>query len=162
MARRVGDLPVFVNVPDVMIVAPYTLIPDHAYGAVLSQRVRNWWATFDNRATTPKNEAPPQGLPCRRLMPQTLGDLLRRASCTDDLLGFLRRWSPPSRSTTSCPRAPSSSTARPNQAYSRWATLPAFPAVGIVWAIVRRYLARPHRIRIKRPPEHAVILGVFS
>jgi Fe-S oxidoreductase/nitrate reductase gamma subunit len=32
---------------------------------------------------------------------------------------------------------------------------------GIVWAIVRRYVQRPYRIRIKSRPEHAVILGVF-
>ncbi len=33
--------------------------------------------------------------------------------------------------------------------------------VGIVWAIVRRYVQRPYRIRIKTKPEHAIILGVF-
>ena len=33
--------------------------------------------------------------------------------------------------------------------------------VGIVWAIVRRYVQRPYRIRIKSKPEHAVILGTF-
>jgi Fe-S oxidoreductase/nitrate reductase gamma subunit len=33
--------------------------------------------------------------------------------------------------------------------------------VGIVWAIVRRYVQRPYRIRIKTKPEHALILGVF-
>jgi Fe-S oxidoreductase/nitrate reductase gamma subunit len=33
--------------------------------------------------------------------------------------------------------------------------------VGIVWAIVRRYVYRPYRIRIKTKPEHAVILGTF-
>jgi Fe-S oxidoreductase len=33
--------------------------------------------------------------------------------------------------------------------------------VGIGWAIVRRYIQRPYRIRIKTKPEHAVILGVF-
>ena len=33
--------------------------------------------------------------------------------------------------------------------------------VGIVWAILRRYIQRPYRIRIKTKPEHAVILGVF-
>ena len=33
--------------------------------------------------------------------------------------------------------------------------------VGIVWAILRRYVQRPYRIRIKTKPEHAVILGVF-
>jgi Fe-S oxidoreductase/nitrate reductase gamma subunit len=33
--------------------------------------------------------------------------------------------------------------------------------VGIVWAIGRRYLHRPYRIRIKTKPEDAVILGTF-
>ena len=33
--------------------------------------------------------------------------------------------------------------------------------VGVVWAIVRRYIVRPYRIRIKSKPEHAVILGTF-
>ena len=33
--------------------------------------------------------------------------------------------------------------------------------VGIVWAIVRRYVQRPYRIRIKTKPEDAVILGTF-
>ena len=33
--------------------------------------------------------------------------------------------------------------------------------VGILWAIVRRYIQRPYRIRIKSKPEHAVILGTF-
>ncbi len=32
---------------------------------------------------------------------------------------------------------------------------------GIIWAIVRRYVQRPYRIRIKTKPEHAVILGTF-
>ena len=33
--------------------------------------------------------------------------------------------------------------------------------VGVMWAIIRRYVQRPYRIRIKSKPEHAVILGVF-
>ena len=33
--------------------------------------------------------------------------------------------------------------------------------VGICWAVVRRYVQRPYRIRIKTKPEHAVILGMF-
>jgi Fe-S oxidoreductase/nitrate reductase gamma subunit len=33
--------------------------------------------------------------------------------------------------------------------------------VGVVWAIVRRYVQRPYRIRIKSKPEHALILGTF-
>ncbi|HUQ40528.1 MAG TPA: heterodisulfide reductase-related iron-sulfur binding cluster [Acidimicrobiales bacterium] len=33
--------------------------------------------------------------------------------------------------------------------------------IGIGWAIVRRYIQRPYRIRIKSRPEDAVILGTF-
>jgi Fe-S oxidoreductase/nitrate reductase gamma subunit len=33
--------------------------------------------------------------------------------------------------------------------------------VGLVWAVVRRYVQRPYRIRIKTKPEHAVILGTM-
>jgi Fe-S oxidoreductase/nitrate reductase gamma subunit len=32
---------------------------------------------------------------------------------------------------------------------------------GVVWAIVRRYVQRPYRIRIKTKPEHAAALGVL-
>ena len=33
--------------------------------------------------------------------------------------------------------------------------------IGIGWALVRRYIQRPYRIRIKSKPEHLLILGVF-
>ena len=33
--------------------------------------------------------------------------------------------------------------------------------IGVVWAIVRRYVQRPYRIRIKTKPEHALILGTI-
>ena len=33
--------------------------------------------------------------------------------------------------------------------------------VGILWAIARRYIQRPYRIRIKSKPEHVAILGTF-
>ena len=33
---------------------------------------------------------------------------------------------------------------------------------GVLWAVVRRYVQRPYRIRIKSRPEHAVILGVLA
>ena len=32
---------------------------------------------------------------------------------------------------------------------------------GVIWALVRRYIQRPYRIRIKTKPEHALILGTF-
>src|SRR3954463_2287349 len=34
--------------------------------------------------------------------------------------------------------------------------------VGIFWAILRRYVQRPYRLRIKSKPEDAVILGTFA
>jgi Fe-S oxidoreductase/nitrate reductase gamma subunit len=33
--------------------------------------------------------------------------------------------------------------------------------IGILWAIVRRYIQRPYRLRVKTRPEDAVILGTF-
>lgn len=33
--------------------------------------------------------------------------------------------------------------------------------IGVIWAILRRYIQRPYRIRIKTKPEHAIILGVL-
>src|SRR5215208_3899938 len=33
---------------------------------------------------------------------------------------------------------------------------------GVAWAILRRYVQRPYRIRIKTRPEHAIILGIFA
>ena len=33
--------------------------------------------------------------------------------------------------------------------------------IGVVWAIFRRYVQRPYRIRIKSRPEHVIILGTF-
>ncbi|MCX6519654.1 MAG: heterodisulfide reductase-related iron-sulfur binding cluster [Actinobacteria bacterium] len=47
-------------------------------------------------------------------------------------------------------------------AYSAFADFAGVVFVGgIVWAIVRRYIQRPYRIRIKTKAEHALILGVF-
>ncbi len=33
--------------------------------------------------------------------------------------------------------------------------------VGVLWAILRRYVQKPYRIRIKSKPEHGIILGVL-
>jgi Fe-S oxidoreductase/nitrate reductase gamma subunit len=51
---------------------------------------------------------------------------------------------------------------RTYQAYSFVADLAGLVFVGgVLWAIARRYVTRPYRIRIKTRPEHAVILGVL-
>ncbi len=159
---------VFVNVPDVMIVAFYTLIPIMlVYGAVLfSQRVRNWErGNPDNRATTPKNVK-------RRLKDFRAGvwmqTLLRdpAAGVMHSMIyfGFLVLLAV---TTTleidhQLPESAKFLHGTTYQAYSFVGDAAGLVfLVGIVWAIVRRYLARPYRIRIKTKPEHAVILGVF-
>ena len=49
------------------------------------------------------------------------------------------------------------------EAYSFGADLAgAIFLVGIGWAVVRRYVQRPYRIRIKTKPDHAVILAMFG
>src|SRR5207237_8828049 len=51
---------------------------------------------------------------------------------------------------------------RTYEAYSAGADLAGILfLVGIGWAIGRRYIQRPYRIRIKTKPEDAVILGTF-
>ena len=48
------------------------------------------------------------------------------------------------------------------QAYSAGAEIAGLMfLIGIVWAIARRYVQRPYRIRIKTKPEDALILGTF-
>lgn len=48
------------------------------------------------------------------------------------------------------------------QAYSFIADLAGLTfLIGVIWALVRRYIQKPYRIRIKSKPEHALILGVF-
>jgi len=37
----------------------------------------------------------------------------------------------------------------------------AFFVAGMLWAIVRRYVQRPYRIKIKTRPEHAMVLGIL-
>src|SRR4029077_15103472 len=47
-------------------------------------------------------------------------------------------------------------------AYSMFADVAGLVFVGgVVWAMVRRYVQRPYRIRIKSKPEHLLILGLF-
>ena len=67
-----------------------------------------------------------------------------------------------SRSTTSCPTSLKFLHGDVYEGYSLVATRPGSrSSIGVVWAIVRRYVQRPYRIRIKTKPEHAVILGMF-
>ena len=33
--------------------------------------------------------------------------------------------------------------------------------IGVIWAVLRRYVQRPYRLRLKTRPEDALILGTF-
>ena len=148
----------------------YTVIPVMlAWGAFqFADRMKNWerGTPAPSRRTTAKNAK-------RRFadfragvyMQTLLRDSGRRPHALDDLLRLPRaarrhhgaRDRPPgaARTSSSCRAART----RPTRSS---VTPPALVFVGgIVWAIVRRYVQRPYRIRIKTKPEHALILGTF-
>lgn len=159
---------VFGGVPDAMQVAFYTVIPILlVWGAfAFSQRVRNWErGAPDRRRTTPKNIV-------QRLKDYRAGAYMqtllrdRGAGMMHSLIyfGFLGLL------------GVTTTLEIDHQLPERWKFLhgDVYRAysmagdlfgvvftVGIVWAIVRRYVQRPYRIRIKTRPEHALILGVL-
>jgi len=160
---------VFVGIPGALQVAFYTAIPALlVWGAfAFSQRVRNWErGAPDNRATTPKNVK-------HRLADFRAGVYMRTllrdpaAGVMHSMIyfGFLVLLAV----TTVLEidhQMPESAKFLHGRTYQAYALVgDAAGAVflgGIVWAIVRRYVQRPYRIRIKSKPEHAVILGVFA
>src|SRR5690606_20625399 len=137
------------------------------YGAVLfSQRVRNWErGNPDDRRTTPKNVKRRLGDFRAGVYMQTL---LRdpAAGVMHSLIyfGFLILLAVTTvlEINHQMPESMKFLHGGVYQAYSAvgdGAGLMLF--VGVMWAIVRRYVQRPYRIRIKSKPEHAVILGTL-
>jgi len=160
--------PVFTNVPGPLQLAFYTVVPVLiVYGAVLfSQRARNWQrGAPDRRATTAKNAG-------RRLKDFRAGvymqTLLRdpAAGVMHSLIyfGFLVLLAVTAVSEINH-LLPSEAQFLHGRVYQGYAAVGDAAGlallVGVVWAIVRRYVQRPYRIRIKTKPEHAVILGTF-
>ncbi|WP_334142704.1 heterodisulfide reductase-related iron-sulfur binding cluster [Rhabdothermincola sp.] len=159
---------VFGGIPSVLKVAFYIVVPVLlVYGAVLfSFRTRNWErGKPDNRATTPRNVK-------RRLADFRAGvymqTLLRdpAAGIMHSLIYFsflvLLAVTTILEINHQLPEGLKFLHGQVYQAYSfvgdaAGVTL----TIGVVWAIVRRYVQRPYRIRIKSKPEHAVILGVL-
>ncbi|MEP6659368.1 MAG: heterodisulfide reductase-related iron-sulfur binding cluster [Acidimicrobiales bacterium] len=160
---------VFTGVPGALQVAFYTLTPMLlVYGAIVfSQRVRNWErGAPDRRKTTPQNVK-------RRLTDFRAGvymkTLLRdpAAGMMHSMIyfGFLVLLAV----TTvleidhQMPESARFLHGRTYQAYAFIGDLAGAVFLGgVVWAILRRYVHRPYRIRIKTRPEHAAILGVFA
>ena len=159
---------VFGGIPGALQVAFYTVIPvTLVWGAVVfADRVRNWErGAPDRRRTTQKNVK-------RRLADFRAGVYMRTllrdsaAGLMHSLIyfGFLGLLAV----TTvlevdhQLPERAKFLHGTTYMAYSMFGDLAGLVFVtGIVWAIVRRYVQRPYRIRIKTKPEHAAILGTF-
>ena len=159
---------VFINVPSAWKAVFYTVLPVlFVYGAVqFSQRVRNWQrGAPDDRSTTRRNVA-------KRLADFRSGvymqTLLRdpAAGVMHSLIYFnfivLAAVTTVLEIDHQLPEGAKFLHGRTYQAYSLVGDVAGLLfVVGMVWAIVRRYVQRPYRIRIKSKPEHALILGTF-
>jgi Fe-S oxidoreductase/nitrate reductase gamma subunit len=159
---------VFEGIPGPLVAAFYTVIPALlVWGAfVFADRVRNWErGAPDRRRTTRKNVG-------RRLADFRAGVYMRtllRDSAAGVMhsmiyFGFLGLLGV----TTALEldhQLPEGLKFLHGRTYMAYAFIGdlfgTIFVIGIVWAIVRRYVQRPYRIRIKSKPEHALILGVF-
>jgi Fe-S oxidoreductase/nitrate reductase gamma subunit len=159
---------VFDNIPSAWKLVFYTVVPVVLlYGAVLfSQRTRNWErGAPDNRRTTPKNIK-------RRLKDFRAGvymqTLLRDpvAGVMHSLIYFnfliLLAVTTVLEINHQLPEDAKFLHGDVYRAYSLVGDLAGLGFLaGVIWALVRRYIQRPYRIRIKSKPEHALILGTF-
>jgi Fe-S oxidoreductase/nitrate reductase gamma subunit len=159
---------VFINIPSAWKAVFYTVIPlVLLYGAVVfSQRVRNWErGQPDDRGTTRANAA-------RRLADFRSGvymqTLLRdpAAGIMHSLIYFnfliLLAVTTVLEINHQLPVSMKFLHGQVYQAYSLVGDVAGtLFLVGVVWAVVRRYVQRPYRIRIKSKPEHALILATF-
>ncbi|CAN5420907.1 heterodisulfide reductase-related iron-sulfur binding cluster [soil metagenome] len=156
---------VFDNIPGSFKLAFYTVIPMmFVYGAVLfSYRVRNWERGGpDKRDITPKNAKKRLSRLRAGLYMQTL---LRdpAAGIMHSLIyfGFLVLLAVTSVLEINH-QLPESMKFLHGSIYEGYAFIGDLAGLaftgGVVWAIVRRYVQRPYRIRIKSKPEHAIIL----
>ncbi len=159
---------VFFGIPGALQVAFYTVIPVMlVWGAIaFADRVRNWErGAPDRRRTTTKNVK-------RRLADFRAGVYMRTllrdsaAGLMHSMIyfGFLALLGV----TTvlevdhQMPESAKFLHGRTYMAYSMFADLAGVVFIaGVLWAIARRYVFRPYRIRIKTKPEHAAILGTF-
>ena len=159
---------VFGNIPSAWKLIFYTVFPVLVvYGAVLfAQRVKNWErGNPDNRRTTAKNAKRRLGDFRAGVYMQTL---LRdpAAGIMHSLIyfGFLVLLAVTTvlEINHQLPESMKFLHGGVYQAYSAVGDAAGLALlVGVVWAIVRRYVQRPYRIRIKTKPEHAIILGTL-
>ena len=159
---------VFGGIPSSLMIAFYALIPVLlVYGAVLfSQRVKNWSrGKPDNRATTTKN--------VKRRLGDFRAGVYMQTLMRDPAAGIMHSLIYFSfivllAVTTILEinhQIPESWKFLNGNVYMAYSFVGDFAGlclfIGVMWAIIRRYVQRPYRIRAKSKPEHAVILGVF-
>jgi Fe-S oxidoreductase len=159
---------VFVNVPSAWKAVFYTVLPVViVYGAVVfSWRVRNWErGAPDDRSTTRANVG-------RRLADFRAG-VYMQTLLRDPVAGIMHSLIYFSflvllAVTTVLEidhQLPESAKFLHGDVYLGYSLVAdvagALFVIGVGWAIVRRYVLRPYRIRIKSKPEHAVILGTL-
>ena len=159
---------VFAGIPTALVVAFYTVIPMMLIWGSLrfADRIRNWErGAPDRRKTTPKNVK-------RRLADYRSGVYMRTllrdsaAGLMHSMIyfGFLVLLGV----TTVLEidhQMPEPLKFLHGDVYRGYALVGDVAGVvftgGVIWAILRRYVQRPYRIRIKTKPEHALILGVL-
>ncbi len=158
----------FSGIPGPLQIAFYTVVPVLlVWGAfAFADRVKNWErGTPDRRRTTPKNVK-------RRLADFRAGAYMRTllrdsaAGLMHSMIyfGFLGLLGVTTALEVDHQLPPKLKFlhGRTYMGYSFFGDLAGLVFVGgIIWAIARRYIQRPYRIRIKTKPEHALILGVF-
>ncbi len=167
-----GDSPihrnVFGGIPGPLKIAFYTIIPVMLIWGSLrfADRIRNWErGAPDNRKTTKKNVK-------RRLADYRAGVYMRTllrdsgAGLMHSMIyfGFLVLLGVTTVLEIDHQMPPALKFLH-GDVYKAYAFVGDFAGLvftgGVAWAIVRRYLQRPYRIRIKSKPEHALILGVL-
>jgi Fe-S oxidoreductase/nitrate reductase gamma subunit len=160
--------PLFNGIPDPLYWAFYTIVPMMLIvgGIAFSQRMRNWErGRPDNRATTSKNlKVRLADFRAGAYMQTLLRD--PAAGIMHSLIYFsflvLLAVTIILEIDHVMPPALKFLHGSVYQAYSLVGDLAGLTfLIGVAWAIVRRYIQKPYRIRIKSKPEHAVILGTF-
>ena len=159
---------VFVGIPGPLQIVFYTVIPVMiVWGAIaFANRMKNWErGTPSQRHTTPKNaKGRVAGYRAGVYMQTLLRDPAAGLMHSMIYFGFLVLLAV----TTvleidhQMPEDLKFLHGRTYQAYSFVGDLAGVIFLGgIVWALFRRYVQRPYRIRIKSKPEHVIILGTF-
>jgi Fe-S oxidoreductase/nitrate reductase gamma subunit len=160
--------PYFINIPGALRLAFYlTMVVVIAWGGwTFSQRMRNWSrGNPDNRATTAGNvKRRARDVRAGLYMQTLLRDPAAGVMHSLIYFSFLILLAITTIGEVNL-QVPESIKFLHGDTYSAFACV-AYVAgilylIGVGWAIVRRYVQRPYRIRIKSKPEHAMILGVM-